>query len=45
MYNLSLYLLTIAIWDSTWIMAPYQVETTTALQSVFFRYAIAALLL
>ena len=45
MYNLSLYLLTIAIWGSTWIMARYQVETTSVMQSVFFRYAIAALLL
>lgn len=45
MYNLSLYLLTIAIWGSTWIMARFQVESTSALQSVFFRYAIAALLL
>lgn len=45
MYNLSLYLLTIAIWGSTWIMARYQVDTTSALQSVFFRYVIAAALL
>ncbi|MBV1927847.1 MAG: DMT family transporter, partial [Rhodobacteraceae bacterium] len=30
---------------STWIMARYQIDSTTALQSVFFRYAIAAMLL
>jgi drug/metabolite transporter (DMT)-like permease len=45
MYNFSLYLLTIAIWGSTWIMTRYQVDATTALQSVFFRYAIAAMIL
>ncbi|MBV1894973.1 MAG: DMT family transporter [Rhodobacteraceae bacterium] len=45
MYNFSLYLLTIAIWGSTWIMARYQIDSTTALQSVFFRYAIAAMIL
>jgi drug/metabolite transporter (DMT)-like permease len=45
MYNLVLYLLTIAIWGSTWILAKFQVDSTSALQSVFYRYAIAALLL
>ena len=45
MYNLSLYLLTIAIWGSTWIAAKYQVDAASALQSVFFRIAIAALLM
>ncbi|MFT4716160.1 MAG: drug/metabolite transporter (DMT)-like permease [Paracoccaceae bacterium] len=45
MYNLALYLLTIAIWGSTWILAKYQVDEVSALQSVFFRYFIAALLL
>jgi len=45
MYNLALYLLTIAIWGSTWILAKYQVDEVSALQSVFFRYLIAAVLL
>lgn len=45
MYNLALYLLTIAIWGSTWILAKYQVDEVSALQSVFFRYLIAAILL
>ncbi len=45
MYNLGLYLLTITIWGSTWILAKYQVDEVSALQSVFFRYAIAGLLL
>jgi drug/metabolite transporter (DMT)-like permease len=45
MYNLVLYLLTIAIWGSTWILAKFQVDSTSALQSVFYRYLIAALLL
>ena len=45
MYNLLLYLLTIAIWGSTWILAKFQVDSTTAIQSVFYRYVIAALLL
>lgn len=45
MYNLVLYLLTIAIWGSTWILAKFQVDSTSALQSVFYRYVIAALLL
>lgn len=45
MYNFALYLLTIAIWGSTWILAKFQVEEIGALQSVFFRYLIAAILL
>ncbi|MCP4185435.1 MAG: EamA family transporter [Hyphomicrobiales bacterium] len=45
MYNIALYLLTIAIWGSTWILAKFQVDSTSALQSVFYRYVIAALLL
>jgi len=45
MYNVALYLLTIAIWGSTWILAKFQVDSTSALQSVFYRYVIAALLL
>lgn len=45
MYNLALYLLTIAIWGSTWILAKFQVDEVSALQSVLFRYIIAAALL
>ncbi len=45
MYNIALYVLTIAIWGSTWILAKFQVDSTSALQSVFYRYVIAALLL
>jgi drug/metabolite transporter (DMT)-like permease len=44
-FNLFLYLLTIAIWGSTWILARFQVDATSALQSVLFRYVIAAVLL
>ena len=45
LYNLVLYLLTIAIWGSTWILAKFQVDEVSALQSVLFRYVIAAVLL
>lgn len=45
MFNLALYLLTIAIWGSTWILAKNQVDEVSALQSVLFRYVIAAVLL
>ena len=45
MFNLALYLLTIAIWGSTWILAKFQVDEVSALQSVLFRYVIAAMLL
>jgi len=45
MFNLGLYLLTISIWGSTWILAKYQIDAVSALQSVLFRYVIAALLL
>ncbi len=45
MFNLFLYLTTIAIWGSTWILAKFQVDEVSALQSVLFRYIIAALLL
>jgi drug/metabolite transporter (DMT)-like permease len=45
MYNFALYLLTISIWGSTWILAKFQVDEVSALQSVFYRYVIAAILL
>jgi len=45
LFNLLLYLLTIAIWGSTWILAKFQVDEVSALQSVLFRYVIAAILL
>lgn len=45
MYNAMLYLLTIAIWGSTWILAKFQIDEVSALQSVFFRYLIAAVML
>jgi len=45
MYNLALYLLTIIIWGSTWILAKYQVDEVSALQSVLYRYVLAAILL
>ena len=45
MYNFSLYFLTVAIWGSTWILAKFQVNETSALQSVLYRYLIAAVLL
>jgi drug/metabolite transporter (DMT)-like permease len=44
-FNLALYILTIAIWGSTWILAKFQVDEVSALQAVFFRYVIAAVLL
>ncbi len=40
-----LYLLTISIWGSTWILAKFQVDEVSALQSVLYRFIIAALLL
>ncbi len=45
MFNLVLYLLTIAIWGSTWILAKYQVDEVSVMQSVLYRYVIAAVLL
>ncbi len=33
------------IWGSTWILAKFQVDETSALQSVLYRYVIAAVLL
>lgn len=45
MFNLFLYVLTIAIWGSTWILAKFQVDEVSALQSVLYRYIVAALLL
>ncbi len=37
--------MTIAIWGSTWILAKLQVDEISALQSVLYRYVIAAVLL
>ncbi len=45
MFNLILYLLTISIWGSTWILAKYQVDEISVMQSVLYRYVIAAVLL
>jgi drug/metabolite transporter (DMT)-like permease len=45
MFNLFLYLLTVSIWGSTWILAKYQVDAVSVMQSVFYRYLIAAVLL
>ncbi len=45
MFNIFLYLLTISIWGSTFILAKIQLQEVSALQSVCYRFAIAALLL
>ena len=45
MYNLSLYGVTIIIWGSTWIITKYQVEESSALLAVMFRYILAAVIL
>jgi drug/metabolite transporter (DMT)-like permease len=45
MYNAFLYALTVAIWGSTWLVIKFQVDTVSPLQSVLYRYVIAALLL
>ena len=45
MFNLGLYLVTIVIWGSTWIITKHQVSELSPLHSVFLRYLLAALLL
>ena len=45
MFNLGLYLTTIMIWGSTWIITKHQVSELSALHSVLFRYLLAAILL
>jgi drug/metabolite transporter (DMT)-like permease len=45
MDNAFLYALTIAIWGSTWLVIKFQVDTVSPMQSVLYRYVIAALLL
>lgn len=45
MYNALLYALTIAIWGSTWLVIKFQVNAVSPMQSVLYRYVIAALLL
>ena len=45
MYNALLYALTIAIWGSTWLVIRFQVDSVSPMQSVLYRYVIAALLL
>lgn len=42
--NAGLYALTILIWGSSWIAITFQVEAISPGQSVFYRFAIAALL-
>ena len=41
--NLSLYLLTVLIWGTTWIAIAMQVGPVPVLVSVFYRFAVAAL--
>ena len=45
MYNLALYGVTIVVWGSTWIVTKYQVEESSTLLAVMFRYILAAALL
>ena len=45
MYNVGLYGITILIWGSTWIITKYQVEETSALLAVMFRYILAVIIL
>jgi len=45
MYNLALYLITIAIWGSTWIGIKYQIGVVPPLQSVAYRFLLAGLLM
>ncbi len=45
MYNLALYGVTIVVWGSTWIVTKYQVEESSTLLAVMFRYILAATLL
>ena len=45
MNNLSLYIVTVLIWGSTWLAIEFQVVSTPAEVSIFYRYALAALIL
>lgn len=45
MSNRLLYIVTVLIWGSTWIAIEYQLGVVAPVVSVFFRYAIAAVLL
>lgn len=44
LYNLSLYLMVIAIWGSTWLSIKYQVNEVAVVHAVFYRFALAAVL-
>lgn len=45
MYNALLYSITILVWGSTWLAIKYQVGDVPAIQSVLYRFLIAAFLL
>lgn len=45
MNNVSLYLLTVAIWGSTWLSIKYEIGVVPPVQSVFYRFLIAALIM
>ncbi|MGB0847859.1 MAG: DMT family transporter [Thiolinea sp.] len=44
LYNLSLYIMVIAIWGSTWLSIKYQVNEVVVTQAVFYRFALAAMI-
>lgn len=43
--NLSLFLMCVAIWSSTWIAITFQLGNVSAIASVFYRFLLAALIL
>ena len=45
MGNLALYLTTVLVWGSTWLLINFQLGTVAPEVSVVYRYAIAAVLL
>ena len=45
MNNISLYFLTVLIWGSTWLAVEFQIGEVAAEVSIFYRYAIAALVI
>ena len=45
MNNISLYLLTVLIWGSTWLAVEFQIGEVAPEVSIFYRYAIAALII
>ncbi len=45
MNNLSLYVITVLIWGSTWLAIEFQVVDVAAEVSIFYRYALATLIL